>query len=216
MLEFFTKLFRRRRPMLIKSENYAKDIITAFKQGGMSNCVAIAVIKAGMEVFGSNQLLLLEVQSTGETRVTMRDGFQLHLTSQDIQLASQRSLFLRGTNQELLDYANLCFAAMAKRALLMKHEEVKSYEDALISLNNGENFSAGPEWLGLLPHCKPVERNEVHSLPGIVCASKNHCFFVTYGWEDNYGTPDKISNKDLFFERNKFAKFYRITPQKQF
>ncbi len=216
MFEFLTNLFRRRRPMAIKSENYAKDIITGFKQGGMSNCVAIAVIKAGMEVFGTNQLLLLEAQSTGETRVTMRDGFQLHLTAEDILLATQRSLFLRGSNEQLLNYANLCFAAMAKRALLMKHEDVKTYEDALISLNNGENFAAGPEWLGLLPHCKPVDRAEIYTLPGIVCASKNHCFFVTYGWEDNYGTPDKISDKELFLERNKFAKFYRIAPQKQF
>ena len=187
----------------------ALDIIGAFKQGGERNCVTVAIIKAAIEVFGIYKVV--QIGRDGESyNVKMRDGIQLTVTNADVDFASQHSNFMIGADNELFAYANFLFAVMAKRAQEEGNENATTYEDAIASLNNGEHYSSGARWLGLARFCVAVPKQAITKFGGIVGASTDHCFYVTYGWQDDYGDPVRISSVDLFFDRYQYLQFYRI------
>lgn len=186
-----------------------REIISAFRQGGTGNCVSIAIIKAGIEIFGLNKIFHSEMVSENLFGVTMRDGFELQITKEELTHAALGSRFIPLNNQEIFEYANLCFAVMAKRSQLEKNDDFESmtFDQAIHALNNGEFYLEGPNWLGLRHHCRSIGRKFVFHYPGVVGASKKHCFFSSFGIEDVYGTPDRIHKLE-----NRFCKWLRIAP----
>jgi hypothetical protein len=189
------------------------QIIKSFKQGGTGNCVCIAIIKAGIEIFGLNNIFHHRKESDGTHSITMRDGFELSVTAEEYEKAKIGSKFLLLENEEVYSYAILCFAAMAKRALTEGDEGVgyQDFDGSISAMNDGQNYYKGPYWLGLRHNYRNIGRKYAKINPGCVGASRVHCFYVSYGIEDSYGQPDKIG----LFERN-FANWYRITPEQYF
>lgn len=185
------------------------NLITAFKQGGTGNCVSIAIIKASIEIFGMDKVVIYSKNENGYN-ITMKDGYQLKLTYSELEIASKKSFFQNGTNDNILEYANFLFGAMAKRAQEENNDGNldMSYQQATDTLNNGEYYLEGPHWLGLRHHIRYIGRKYCSQYPGVVRASKSHCAFITFGVEDNYGKPDTLS-----WIESKFFKFYRIANE---
>jgi hypothetical protein len=184
------------------------EIITAFRQGGTGNCVSIAVIKAGLEVFGMDKIFHATWKNNTTLAITMRDGFEVTLSPDDIRAAVRGSRFIKLESQEVFNYANVCFAAMAKRAQTEKNDDFgpMSFEQAIQTLNDGEYYTEGPNWLGLRHHTRNIGRKYIFHYPGVIGASRKHCFFVSYGMEDNYGVADPITGLE-----NRFCRWLRIS-----
>lgn len=187
------------------------EIITSFKQGGTGNCVSIAVIKAGIQIFGVDKVVHFERTPENGYSFTMRDGFEGTLTAGEIIQVAEGSEFLLLENKEVLEYANLCFASMAKRALSEEHEGARTILDAVESLNNGEYYYLGADWLGLRHHKRPVGLKYIWNNIGVVGASRGHCFFCSEGLVDDYGIPNRISLIDRI--KYKFFSYYRIAAE---
>jgi hypothetical protein len=188
-----------------------KDIIKSFRQGGTGNCVTIAIIKAGIEVFGVNNIFTIHQNTDDEGfAFMMRDGFEAKVSAIEVQKAKTGSRFIMLGNQEVFNYANICFAAMAKRAMIEGNDDTvdPTYEQAIDTLNDGEYYLHGPNWIGLRHHFKYIGRKYSMMNPGCVGASRAHCFYVSNGWEDSYGTPNHLN----LLER-RFAHWFRITAE---
>ena len=189
------------------------EIIRAFKQGSTGNCVCIAIIKAGIEVFGLNNIFYLQKEDDNVYHFMHRDGFEEKITSQEIASAKEGSLFEVLQNEEIYNYSVLCFATMAKRAQVENSDDnvQLTYEQAIATLNDGEFYLHGPQWLGLRHNYRNIGRKYARNNPGCVGASRKHCFYISYGIEDKYGEPDRVSR----LERN-FAQFYRLSTEQIF
>ena len=188
-----------------------KEIITAFRQGGTGNCVSIAVIKAGIEIFGLDKIFHAVLQEDNTFSITMRDGFQLKLTQLELAMAKEGSRFIVKANQEVFNYANFCFAAMAKRAQIEENDDLPremTFVQAIDTLNDGEYYMEGPGWLGLRHHCRAIGRKYIFHYPGVIGASRAHCFFASYGIEDDHGNYDFIKGLE-----RRFCKWFRISPE---
>ena len=190
-----------------------KDIIASFRQGGTSaNCVSVAVIKAAVEVFGLTGVFRSVVRGTEEVTVTLQDNIVLTIVQEELEYAAQKSNFEKGTNQPLYDFAQFAFAVMAKRAQKSHNDGAVTFDEAIDSLNDGEAYLRGPEWLGLAHYTQKIRRRDIWKYAGVVGSSEKHCFLASFGWEDKYGTPNRISQLQLLFNQLKFQNFYRIMP----
>lgn len=185
------------------------NLITAFKQGGTGNCVSIAILKASIEIFGPDKVVVYSKSENGYN-ITMRDGYQLHLSNSELDLAKINSFLLEGTDKNIFEYANFLFGTMAKRAQEENNDGNMNmtYQQAIESLNDAEHYLEGPHWLGLRHHIRHIGRKFCWQYPGVVRASKSHCAFISFGVEDNYGTPDEVS-----WIESRFFKFYRIANE---
>lgn len=189
-----------------------REIIKAFRQGGTGNCVSIAIIKASIEIFGLENVFQSNwVENT--CNIIMRDGFELSITKEELQIGIDNSRFIQLENKEIFDFANIAFTAMAKRAQMEDNDnqEDMSFEEAIESLNKGEFYLEGPHWLGLRHHIRSSGRRYIWQYKGIIGASRAHCFYVSKGLEDNYGKVDKIK-----IHEKRFCKWFRIDSQPVF
>lgn len=189
------------------------ELIKAFKQGKTGNCVSIAVIKAAIEIFGLGNVFHFENNPDGGFSYLMKDGFSESVSKEELEIAIENSFFVSLESEEIYNYANVCFAAMAKRAFVEGNDNKNdlTYIEAIETLNDGEYYLHGAHWLGLKHNYRNIGRKYTKNNPGCVGASKAHCFYVSYGIADNYGVVDKVS----FFER-RFVRWYRITDQQHF
>ncbi len=183
-----------------------KTMIRSFKQGGTGNCVSVAVIKAAVQIFGLDNVFNHYWQED-ICSITMRDGFECSLSRIELELATEGSEFILLDNKGIYDYANLCFAAMSKRAQIEENDDIPemSFGQAIKSLNNGEYYTHGPDWLGIRFNIRNTRRKYIWQYKGVVGASRKHCFFASEGYEDDYGRIDKIKGLE-----RRFCKWYRI------
>jgi hypothetical protein len=174
-------------------KEYNKEMITSFKQTAAGNCVSIAVIKAGIEVFGIGGLFNHRIIED-KHHIIMLDGKELVLEQSEVDFANQNSGFEAISNQEIYEYAQLCYAVMAKRAQRDGNDNYgpgeATYEQALNTLNDGEHYLEGPNWLGLRYHTVPVGKRYRWRYTACIANSPKHCFYMSYGYEDEYGSPD--------------------------
>jgi hypothetical protein len=185
------------------------EIIKSFRQGGEGNCVSIAIIKAGIEIFGLNNIFQFEWK--GNLReVIMRDGFQLSFTKEELKKGTTLSKFILLENNDIFNYANLCFTAMVKRAQLEDNDNKANmtFETAADTLNTGEYYLEGPHWIGLRHNIRSIGRRYIWQYKGVIGASRLHCFFSSKGYEDDYGKINRID----FFEK-RFCKWFRVTEK---
>ncbi len=185
------------------------ELIKAFKQGGTGNCVSIAIIKAGIEIFGLNTVF--QSNWVGDIcNVIMRDGYELEFSKEEFESCYQLSKFIELENKDVYNYAVLCFAAMVKRAQLEENDNISNltFNEAAETLNKGEYYLEGPHWLGLRHHIRSIGRKYIWQYKGVIGASRKHCFFASRGIEDNYGSVDKIG----VLEKH-FCKWFRVTTK---
>ena len=186
-----------------------KEIIKAFKQGKTGNCVSIAIIKAGIEIFGLGNVFKHE-WSNNVCHVVMRDGAEIKFSKKEFESCQKLSKFELLNNKDVFDYAILCFAAMVKRAQNEENDNIPglTFEKAAETLNQGEYYLEGPHWLGLRHNVRSIGRRYIWQYKGVIGASRKHCFFASMGYEDNHGKVDKIGPVE-----RRFCKWFRVTEK---
>ncbi|MGY2402323.1 hypothetical protein [Pseudomonas sp. SDO5271_S396] len=179
-----------------KLEN--NDIWGGFKQGPTDNCVTVAAIKAAMAKFGTNPRdIYKEVISVGEGfKVTMRDGFPLMITNEELEEAKYGAGFETGNDKgRLFLSAVFLFAVSAKRAQMEDNDGIghHGFETAMGTLNDGESAGEGLLRLGLKNHM--VKTNVRELMQGAIgtIATDSHDMAVVDGYLESYGVRGRLT-----------------------
>ncbi|NJJ59283.1 hypothetical protein [Pseudomonas sp. B14(2022)] len=163
------------------------DIWGGFYQGVEGNCVTVSAIKAAITRFPEGIYTAIHRTPTG-CEVSMRDGFRLRLTHEELRQATAASNFY-GSDPVLLDYANFLYACSAKRAQLENNDfrAGRSFAVALETLNDGEYPGEALQRLGLFGYIRNSTIEElVNGAIGTI-ADGWHSVAVIGGALDLYG-----------------------------
>ncbi|MDQ7827345.1 MAG: hypothetical protein RDV48_31415 [Candidatus Eremiobacteraeota bacterium] len=161
------------------------NLISSWRQGSEGNCVSVATIKAAMHKWGNQVFNKAQKNADGSYDLTLKDGKNVKVSADELKTATRMSSF-RGSGEEL-DYANLCYAAMAKRALENRHEGASSFARACHSLNNGEQIEYPIKLLGIQDHTKKISTRDIPNHEIAITWNSGHCLYATNGKVDGYG-----------------------------
>lgn len=102
----------------------------------------------------------------------MRDGFEGDISIEELEKAKTGSKFQLLQSIEVFEYAVKRFAVMAKRAMIEGNDDIEqpTYDQAIETLNDGENYLLGPNWLGLGHNYRNIGRRYARNNPGCVGA----------------------------------------------
>ncbi len=171
----------------------ADDIFGGFRQGPGGNCVTVSAIKVAMAKFGQSPTdIFKEVRKERDGyQVTMRDGYSLFLSQQELSQGARASRFV-GRDKEMLKDAHFLFAVSAKRAQLENNDGTakRSFTHALRSLNNGEDEYGPGEGLlrlGLSRHIESVPVSQLADGELGMVNRRGHSAAVINGVEEFYG-----------------------------
>lgn len=172
-----------------------KDIWSGFYQYASGNCVTVSAIKVAMMRFGQkpHDIFRKVTERPGGYEISMRDGFTLMLTHQELAMARQASQF-RGTDPALLEDANFLYAVSAKRAQLQNNDfrASQSFEVAMQTLNDGEFPGNALRRLGLFAYIRESSAKEMAS--GVIgtLAGNGHSVAVVDGALDYFGDKQAL------------------------
>gem|GEM_PF-2372317 len=171
------------------------DLVGSWRQGAEGNCVSVATIKAAMQKYGNNVFKSTERTPDGGYNLTLQDGKKVSVSAQELETANRMNRFV-GNGAER-DYANLCYAAMAKRALENGHEGARTFARACHSLNNGEAVEYPMNLLGLKGKYKRISLNDMKNHDSVITWNHNHCLYANNGRVDGYGRATSASRWGL-------------------
>lgn len=175
------------------------DIWGGFYQGVEGNCVTVSAMKAAMMKFGQSPTAIYKniTATANGYHVTMRDGYSLRLTFDELKKAEQGSN-LRGHDKDLLRDANFLYAVSAKRAMHENHDfrAAESFETAMETLNDGEFPGEAFRRLGLYAYTRPSTAQELADGALGTLAGSGHSVAVVNGNLDWYGFKSKLAGTD--------------------
>lgn len=181
------------------------NIWSGFSQGPSRNCVTVSAIKAAMMHFGQKPTDIfrdVKETSTGYD-VTMRDGFKLSLSKDELRQAATHARF-QGDDPAMMTDANFLFAASAKRAQMENNDGIagRSFMAAMSSLNDGEAAREGLDRLGLKGHYRPATDADLRNSKAGTVEYKGHSMAVINGrielWGARGGRPESGTATVLF------------------
>ncbi len=149
---------------------------TAWYQTTEGNCTTVAVAKAATDALGPEVFRSLERTPEG-LKIGLRDGAEVRLTAEELVAAREASDF-KGRDDDALAFGTVIYAAVAQRALEEKHENAKSYAEALGSLNNGEVVSHVVDLLGLEDFTRRVDVRDLDDQDAVVANSRKHAIYI--------------------------------------
>ena len=126
-----------------------------------------------------------------------------------------------GSNEKLLAYATIMYAAAAKRAQMQRHEGARSFNQALNALNNGEMLHNSIKFLGLSNQLVSVNPASLSNRDAVLACSDQHAIYVdkTNDGEhiaDHYGEAVRYSGTDTWKHarrrRNRIHTAYTLKP----
>ncbi|WP_419793950.1 hypothetical protein MYA83_22270 [Pseudomonas palleroniana] len=172
------------------------NIWSGFSQGPDGNCITVSAIKAAMMQYGQKPTdVYKEVKENGDGYdVTMRDGFKLHLSKGELQLAAREARF-KGDDPQMMTDANFMYAVSAKRAQMENNDGTagRSYQAALNSLNDGEDSREGLDRLGLKGRYRPATDSDLRNSKVGTVEYNGHSMAVINGrielWGQRGGAP---------------------------
>lgn len=179
------------------------QVLEGFGQGREGNCSAIAVIKASMQHFGTHALGNVEATPLGY-RVTTRPGYTTFISFDELEQTSELEHF-SSDDDRATAFATLCYATMAKGALLFELNGARTFKEALHVLGNPQTVMMDARLLGTSLGFKPIAPNPdgFKGHDGIIAVSDNHAVFVTQKspgstdyMVDHYGAGYKFSGTD--------------------
>lgn len=175
------------------------DIWGGFYQGVEGNCVTVSAMKAAMMKFGQNPTAIYKnIRATvNGYQITMRDGYSLRLTFDELKKAEQGSN-LKGPDKALLRDANFLYAVSAKRAMNENHDfrAAESFETAMETLNDGEYPGEAFRRLGLYAYTRPSTPQELADGALGTLAGRGHSVAVVKGNLDWYGSKWSLAETD--------------------
>ncbi|RQO58264.1 hypothetical protein [Pseudomonas sp. KBW05] len=171
------------------------DVWSGFYQGANGNCATVSAIKAAMMRFGQKpQDILRKVTERPEGfEVSMRDGFPLTLTHEELAKARQVSQ-LMGADPVLLEDANFLYAVSAKRAQLKNNDfrARQGFEVAMQTLNDGDFPGNALRRLGLLAYVRESSAEELAKGAIGTLAGNGHSVAVIDGALDLFGKKESL------------------------
>lgn len=176
------------------------NIWNGFYQGpNKANCTTVSSIKAAMMRFGQKPSdIFTQVKVSGDGYdVTMRDGFRLYLSKNELADAIYRSDF-RGSDNAMLADAYFLYAVSAKRAQIENNKGYagRGFDSALYSINNMGYTYDGLRRLGLSDHIRHTTAENLaygqlgivdHYVTNFVGAVFSHSLAVVNGQEEVWG-----------------------------
>ena len=176
--------------------------LKSWRQSNEGNCSAVAVIKSAVDRFDDK--VFKSVDKTADGRgynIEMRDGYKLALSQGELNQATASSRFKTiSTNNGMsaedkkagLDFANLAYAAMAKRAALTHQGGVRSFQGALHDFENGYDPRNSAKLIGLKDYVQRVNTSNLSNQDSITAWSSRHAIFIDKQQngsylEDNWG-----------------------------
>ncbi|WP_455827686.1 hypothetical protein [Pseudomonas graminis] len=175
------------------------DIWGGFYQGVEGNCVTVSAMKAAMMKFGQSPAAICKniTATANGYQVTMRDGYSLRLTFDELEKA-ERGSNLKGPDKGLLSDANFLYAVSAKRAMNENHDfrAAESFETAMETLNDGEYPGEAFRRLGLYAYTRPSTAQELADGALGTLAGWGHSVAVVNGNLDWYGSKWKLGETD--------------------
>ncbi|MCR4539954.1 hypothetical protein NUV89_16290 [Pseudomonas sp. 18.1.10] len=172
-----------------------RDIWGGFYQGSNGNCVTVSAIKAAMMRFGQKPTDIFRQvkQVPNGYEVSMRDGYTLPLTHEELNKARQTSQ-LRGTDPALLEDANFLYAVSAKRAQLENNDfrAKQSFEVAMQTLNDGDFPGNALRRLGLFAYVRESSAEELAKGAIGTLAGIGHSVAVFDGALDLFGKKESL------------------------
>lgn len=125
-----------------------RNEIESWRQGGRGNCASVACIKAATDAYGKDKVFSgIERTENGGYNVTLQDGRKVSVSPKELEMATAHSGFVEQGKGKDKDFANLAFATMAKNKQDLTG--MRSYGQAINSLNDGEDPRAAARWLGI-------------------------------------------------------------------
>jgi hypothetical protein len=140
-----------------------------------------------MKKFGNQVFNSVQQQPDGSTRVTMKDGKEISVSADELATARRMSQWRDQGGSSELEYAQLCYAAMAKRALQNRHEGARTFAQACHSLNNGEEVRYPALLLGLKNNIQRISLRNLSQYDAAVTWNGGHALFAQNGVIDGYG-----------------------------
>ncbi|MEB0189285.1 hypothetical protein QN410_32040, partial [Pseudomonas sp. Bout1] len=181
------------------------NIWSGFSQGPDGNCITVSAIKAAMMQFGQKPTdVFKEVKENGNGfDVTMRDGFELSLSQDELQQAATHARF-KGDDPAMMTDANFMYAASAKRAQKENNDGTAggSFQAAMNSLNDGEFAREGLDRLGLKGRYRSVNNADLRNSKVGTVEYNGHSMAVIDGrielWGRRGGAPQSGTATVLF------------------
>lgn len=176
------------------------NIWSGFSQGPDGNCVTVSAIKAAMMRYGQKPTdVFKEVKETSAGYdVTMRDGFKLSLTRNEVREAATHARF-KGDDPAMMTDANFMYAASAKRAQMENNDGTagRSFMAAMNSLNDGEYSREGLDRLGLRGLYRPATDADLRSSKIGTVEYGGHSMAVINGRVELWGQRGGVPNSGI-------------------
>ncbi|MDA6071033.1 hypothetical protein NJT12_15570 [Flavobacterium sp. AC] len=187
--------------MFVHSNSYAQlssdKIFESFKQGERTNCSSIAFIKAALNVYGLNDLFIVEKVNDSLNKITLKNDASFNLKNDEINKAkiSAGFVFIKDNceSEKITDYAILTYAVMAKYKQIIDKEA--TFNKALEDLEDGAVYTPTIyKYLGFKigKQIEKLKRQSGSEFCGVVAWSTAHAVFVCEEFMDYYGNKKSI------------------------
>lgn len=170
----------------------SEKLFKSFKQGERTNCASIALIKASLNVYGLNNLFVLDSTNLNTIKATLMDDSLVVLNKDELGRAENSAGFIivedTQDRRDILNYAILTYAIMAKHK--QNIEKYKSFQEALDELEYGAFAGSVYKYLGFKKgkQVKKHWRFTGGSNCGLIAWSPGHAVYSCNGTMDYYGT----------------------------
>ncbi|MEW6279232.1 MAG: FHA domain-containing protein [Candidatus Eremiobacterota bacterium] len=163
-----------------------REGVQSWGQSQEGNCTSVAVIKTGLRRFGPRIFQQCLPDGRGGYDITLRDGYDLNLSPQDIATARAEARWKgTGPSHEL---GVMAFAALARRGQQVGLKGARTYREALDALNSGMPLYQGMALMGLADYAARVSADELANgsqrATGFFAASDDH---AVAAWQDGQG-----------------------------
>jgi hypothetical protein len=187
--------------LLVHTNSYSQlssdKIFESFKQGERTNCSSIAFIKASLNVYGLDNLFVIEDISDSLYKITLKNDASFHLKEDEIKKAkfSAGFVFIKDNcdSEKITDYAILTYAVMAKYKQIIDKEA--TFDKALEDLEDGAVYTPTIyKYLGFKigKQIEKLKRQSGSQFCGVVAWSTAHAVFVCEEFMDYYGNKKSI------------------------
>ncbi|MFH6959315.1 hypothetical protein ACHRV1_18120 [Flavobacterium aquidurense] len=187
--------------MFVCSSSHAQlssdKIFESFKQGERTNCSSIAFIKASLNIYGLDNLFVIEKVNEGLHKVTLKNDASFHLNNDEINKARVSAGFVyikdNCESEKITDYAVLTYAVMAKYKQIIDKEA--TFDKALEDLEDGAVYTPTIyKYLGFKigKQIERLKRQSGSEFCGVVAWSTAHAVFVCEEFMDYYGNKKSI------------------------
>ncbi|MDO7884233.1 hypothetical protein [Hymenobacter cheonanensis] len=215
--------------------------LQAFYQGQTGNCASVALIKAAIDRYGLGRVF--DTTRTGTSvNIRLRNGQLLTITDAERRQAGQAAMFVRNDQSQpkpegsdlpiaeatpIIQYANLCYAAMAKFIetygeygclnrdnTTAEPTRAGNFQDALATLANGVCSDTIYRHLGLEVqnplHAEFDPALDFTNSPGVLVYSPRHAVVLWRKYFDYHGDWVPRSNRGQCQTRRFKAQFYLV------